>query len=73
MPSEALELVQRGYAHFRATGDFLDEIMAPDYVWDMSTFEGWPEQQLYHGVEGARQFMATWTAPSRTGASNSRR
>src|SRR6478736_5097755 len=37
--------------------------MAPDYVWDMSTFAGWPEQQLYHGVDGARQFLADWRAP----------
>jgi len=63
MSAENVEVVLRGYDHFRATGDFLAEIMAPDYVWDMSTFVGWPEQQEYHGVEGARQFLAEWTAP----------
>jgi ketosteroid isomerase-like protein len=27
----------------------------------MSTFHGWPEQQTYVGIEGARQFIAEWT------------
>src|SRR5947209_1346086 len=28
----------------------------------MSNFDGWPEQQVYEGVEGARKFLAEWTA-----------
>jgi ketosteroid isomerase-like protein len=63
MASEALDVVQRSYEYFRQTGTFDDALMSADYVWDMSTFEGWPEQQVYHGVEGARQFIAEWTAP----------
>jgi ketosteroid isomerase-like protein len=34
--------------------------MADDFVWDMSTFKGWPEAQTYEGVEGAREFMDSW-------------
>jgi ketosteroid isomerase-like protein len=62
MSRKNVELVRRGYEHFQATGDFLDELLAPDFVWDMSTFRGWPEQQLYYGVAGARHFIADWTA-----------
>jgi ketosteroid isomerase-like protein len=57
---ENLELVQRGFAHFRATGDFLDEIVAPDFIWDMSKFRDWPEQQTYEGIEGTRAFLRDW-------------
>jgi len=32
----------------------------PNFVWDMSKFDGWPEQELYHCVEGAREFRARW-------------
>ena len=34
--------------------------MAPDFVWDMTHFTGWPEQQTYDGVEGARAFLSNW-------------
>lgn len=55
-----LETVRRGYAHFASTGDLPAEIIAPDFVWDMSTFRGWPEQQTYDGIEGARAFLGDW-------------
>src|SRR5262249_32775937 len=55
--------MQRGFEHFGATGDFLAEIMHPDFVWNMSTFRGWPERQTYAGIRGARQFIAEWTEP----------
>ena len=56
-----VEIVQRGYEHFGATGEMLPEILHPDFVWDMSKFEGWPEQQTYAGLDGARQFIADWS------------
>jgi ketosteroid isomerase-like protein len=31
------------------------------FVWDMSTFEGWTEEQQYPGPEGARRFLDLWT------------
>lgn len=37
------------------------DILAPGFVWDMSHFRGWPEEQLYDGVEGARAFLRVWT------------
>jgi ketosteroid isomerase-like protein len=33
-----------------------------DFVWDMSNFHGWPEQQTYEGVDGARSFLQDWTS-----------
>jgi ketosteroid isomerase-like protein len=60
MSRENLEMVQRGYAHFGATGELLEENVAPDFVWDMSKFTGWPEQQTYEGIEGARAFLRDW-------------
>src|SRR5215211_3435146 len=34
--------------------------MAPDFVRDMSTFRGWPERQIYPGIEGAKEFLDNW-------------
>jgi ketosteroid isomerase-like protein len=62
MPQENIEVVQRGYEQFQATGQFVEEIVTADFVWDMSHFLGWPEQQVYDGVEGARSFLEDWAA-----------
>ena len=62
--SEAnVELVRRGYELFAASGDFVGEIAAPGFVWDMSKFAGWPEQQLYEGAEETSRFLREWTEP----------
>ena len=56
MSEENLELIRRGYEQFMATG----EIRAhADFVWDVSNL-GWPDQQIYLGVEGATQFLTEW-------------
>ena len=60
MSNEDVERLRRGYAHFIETGDFREEFFHPDFVWDMSTFRGWPERQTYPGLEGAREFMDDW-------------
>jgi ketosteroid isomerase-like protein len=59
-PPEDVERLRRGFEHFAATGEFLAENVHADFVWDMSTFRGWPEQQTYLGLEGARQFNSEW-------------
>ena len=61
MSQENVEIVMRGWDHFLATGELLEEIAAPDFEWDMSTFTGWPEQLVYVGVDGARAFLLDWT------------
>ena len=60
MSEENLETARRGYQHFIATGDILDEVFDPDVVLDMSTFRGWPERQRYDGIDGVRGFLADW-------------
>src|SRR2546426_8361007 len=60
MSDQNVEIVRRGYEHFAATRDVNAEIMAADFVWDMSKFRGWPEQQTYDGVEGTRSFLRDW-------------
>jgi len=56
MSEENVEIIRRGYEHWKATG----EIRAhPDFVWDVSKL-GWPDQQIYLGAEGANQFNAEW-------------
>jgi ketosteroid isomerase-like protein len=62
MSAENVEVVRRGYELFLETGDVSDEIVAPGFVWDMSTFRSWPERQTYEGIDGARQFLADWTS-----------
>ena len=62
MSQENVELVRRGYERFAATGQFVADIASPDFVWDMSNFHGWPEQQTYEGAEGAQRFLDEWTS-----------
>ncbi len=59
-PVPNVDIVRRGYEHFGATGDVDVEIADPEFVWDMSHFDGWPEEQLYQGVDGTRNFLRTW-------------
>ncbi len=63
MSKENVEIVARGYARFSETGEVIEEITHPDFVWDMSTFSGWPERKLYEGTDGAREFLSSWTEP----------
>ena len=61
MSEENLEIVRRGFEHFQQTRDFLrEDVYDPAFVWDMSTFQGWPEKQTYEGLDGAREFMSAW-------------
>ncbi len=61
MSQENVEIVRNGVERFRTTGEFADEIVTEDFVWDMSNFHGWPEQQVYAGADGARTFLREWS------------
>ena len=63
MSQQNVELVKRAFEHFQAKGDFMEEITRPDFVWDMSMFHGWPEQQIYEDLEEARRFIREWSEP----------
>lgn len=60
MSAENVEIVRLGYDEFLATGELVERITAPEFVWDMSTFDGWPERQTYDGPEGTREFLTDW-------------
>jgi ketosteroid isomerase-like protein len=60
MSQENVEIVRRHYEHRQSHGDFMEKSIAPDFVWDMSHFRGWPEQQTYEGIEGANAFLSEW-------------
>lgn len=57
------EIVRDAYEHFISTGTPDVRVIAADYAWDMSTFRGWPEQQVYEGIEGQERFLTEWLAP----------
>jgi ketosteroid isomerase-like protein len=63
MSSENVEIVRRAWEHFRDTGEQPQELIAPGFIWDMSRFRGWPEQQQYEGIEGVDTFIGDWTQP----------
>jgi ketosteroid isomerase-like protein len=62
MSLENVEIVRRAYEEFVVTGRFVAELVTPNFVWDMSNFRGWPEQQVYEGPEGAQAFIDEWSA-----------
>ena len=62
MSAENVEITRRGYEHFLATGELAEHLRASGFVWDMSTFRGWPERQTYESVEGAREFLTEWVS-----------
>jgi ketosteroid isomerase-like protein len=57
---ENVATLEEGYEWFRDHGRFPGRLATPDFIWDMSHFQGWPEQQVYEGIEGANDFIATW-------------
>jgi ketosteroid isomerase-like protein len=57
---ERVETVRRIYDHIAATGELPAALFAPDFVWDMSTFQGWLERPAYDGFEGATEFLGDW-------------
>jgi ketosteroid isomerase-like protein len=61
MSEENVEIVRDGLGRFAATREFPAERVTGDFVWDMSNFHGWPEQQVYEGAGGARAFLKEWT------------
>jgi ketosteroid isomerase-like protein len=60
MSQQNVDLVRRGYEYFVANGELAAGVTAPGFVWDMSNFRDWPEQQTYEGLEGARVFLRDW-------------
>jgi hypothetical protein len=47
-----VQVLRGGYDWFRVNRTFPAHLATPDFMWDMSNFRGWPEQQVYEGVKG---------------------
>ena len=47
-----MQIVRSGCERYAAAGEFTDDIVTADFVWDMSNFHGCPERQVYEGAEG---------------------
>jgi len=62
MSQENVDLVASGLREFD-TMRRPPAVMAPDFIWDMSAFEGWPDEAQYHGADGFMEFFAKWTEP----------
>jgi ketosteroid isomerase-like protein len=60
MSQENVELVAASLRDFQATLR-ATEAAAPDFVWDVSALEGWPDASQYFGPEGFNEFIAKWT------------
>jgi ketosteroid isomerase-like protein len=60
MSQENVELVAERLRAFQATMRATNRT-APDFVWDLSTLDGWPDAAEYFGPEGFNEFFARWT------------
>jgi ketosteroid isomerase-like protein len=60
MSQDDVEVVERLLTEFIAIGP---DAVPPDFIFDMSTMRGWPDQPLFHGVEGMTEFMGAWREP----------
>ena len=63
MSRENVEIVRRMLSEFGETHEPQAEAFAPDFIWDLSNFEGWPGQHEFNGIDGFNEFFASWTEP----------
>ena len=62
MSEDNVELVRGMLADFSAFNRVL-ALLAPDFVWDLSTFEGWTGQDKFQGPDAFIEFMRSWMEP----------
>jgi ketosteroid isomerase-like protein len=62
MSEENVIRVREGFDHFASTGRPAPDLLSPGFVWDMSNFAGWPEQQTYEGGDEIQGFLRSWTS-----------
>jgi ketosteroid isomerase-like protein len=57
----AQDLFREGFARMRESGELPWDLLADDFVWDMSNVP-WHERAEYVGFEGVTEFMGDWIA-----------
>jgi ketosteroid isomerase-like protein len=62
MSQENVEAVRRILSDTPALSRIIAQT-SPDFVWDMSTFDGWVEQGEFHGLEEFMGFLRRWVEP----------
>jgi ketosteroid isomerase-like protein len=62
MSRENVEVVAANFREFKTTRQ-PTAFLAPDWVWDMRTFRGWPDKEQYRGDDEFREFFSKWTEP----------
>jgi ketosteroid isomerase-like protein len=62
MSHENIDVVAATFRKFKAT-QRPTGFTTPDWVWDMSAFRGWPENEQYQGDDAFMEFFAKWTEP----------
>ena len=63
MSEKNVEIVRRACVEFIETHEVVTGVHAPDWVWDMRTFRGWPRKVATTGTEEFREFFEDWTGP----------
>jgi hypothetical protein len=67
-PTRTSQLSASALEHFAATDEILLDVMAAGFVWDMSTFEGWPDEPEFTGADGLRSSSPFGVSRGTTGA-----
>jgi ketosteroid isomerase-like protein len=63
MSQENVEVVKCGWdAWIKGDLNAVFELFDPAVEWDTTSFEGWPEDDLYCGHEAVRRFFKEWLA-----------
>jgi ketosteroid isomerase-like protein len=62
MSQENVEVVRKGIAAFTES-ERVSEFFAPDVVWDMGTFSGWPGRSEFRGLDEFNEFLDAWIEP----------
>ena len=67
MSEQNVAIVRGGYEEFRRRGSFVHELVSSEFVWDMSHFHGWPEQQVYEDAQGGEPSFESGPPPGTMG------
>jgi ketosteroid isomerase-like protein len=63
MSQENVEVVRRMLSEFGDMQRPREEAFAPNFIWDLSYFQGWLGQREFTGIDSFNEFFASWTEP----------